>query len=166
MKGFSYVRISTGFSVSRSGKRSKKLVILVAVVSVSVITLTAIAAIALFLSLAPRQREHQHVPFSCQLSTYQRFDCLPGVEDPKRETCSTLPGCCWNDSAKPYCYHSSESGYSVEQAFQHTAVGISGCLARKQLQSSIFGQNLPRLCVNITFETEDRLHVKVSQHSN
>ena len=156
-KGFSYVRLSTNFTISRNGKRWKKFAIPIAIISI-VTGLLAIAAVALSLSLALRSAPN------CQLSTSQRFDCLPGLSDPSSDTCVAL-GCCWDDSSPPFCYHSSESGYAVDQDFQHTAVGVSGCLARKQILSSTFGQNVHRLCVNISFETDDRLHIKVSKES-
>ena len=158
---FTYVRLSTGFSISRSGRRWRKFAIPTAIIA-GVIALLAVAAVALSLTLAPRGAPQQGAN-SCQLRTSQRFNCLPGLKDPSREACSAL-GCCWDNSTAPSCYHSTDSGYTVEQEFQHTALGISGCLAPKQARSSTFGQNLRRLCVNISFETEQRLHVKVSQH--
>ena len=161
-KGFSYVRLSAGFSISRSGRRWKKFAILIVVISV-VIALLAVAAVALSLTLAPR-RAPEHGIDSCRLSTSQRFNCLPGLSVPSRDACS-VQGCCWDESATPSCYHSSDSGYTVKQEFQHTELGISGCLTPKQARSSSFGQNLRRLCVNISFETEERLHIKVSQHA-
>ena len=152
--------LSTGFSITKNERRWKKFAILIATIAV-VIALLAIAAVALSLTLAPRGAPKQEAYF-CQLSTSQRFDCLPGLEDPSSEACAAL-GCCWDESTAPSCYHSSDGGYTVEQEFQHTELGISGCLAPKQTQSSTFGQNLRRLCVNISFETEDRLHIKVSR---
>ena len=175
-KGFNYARLSTGFSTARRGKKCNKFAIPIAVISV-VIALLAVAAVALSLTLAPHSKGL--VPptttppttptpenINCQLSTSQRFNCLPGVSGPiNREDCSAL-GCCWDESTAPFCYHSSDSGYTVEQKFQHTALGISGCLAPKQRKSSSFGENVRRLCVNISFETEQRLHIKVSHHAN
>jgi hypothetical protein len=163
-KGFSYARLSTGFSISRSGKRWKKFAILITVISLAIAVL-AIAAVALSLTLAPRRAPKHGAEINCQLSTSQRFDCLLGVSGHKREDCLAL-GCCWDESTAPYCYHSSDSGYTVEQEFQHTALGISGCLVPKQQKSSAFGENVRRLCVNISFETEQRLHIKVSYHAN
>ena len=183
-KGFNYARLSTGFSISRRGKKCNKFAIPIAVISI-VIALLAVAAVALSLTLAPRSKglvpqtttppttTRATTPnpngtqnINCQLSTSQRFNCLPGVSDPiNREDCSAL-GCCWDESTAPFCYHSSDSGYTVEQKFQHTALGISGCLAPKQRKSSSFGENVRRLCVNISFETEQRLHIKVSHHAN
>lgn len=163
-KGFSYVRLSTGFSISRSGKGWKKFAILITIIAV-VTALLAIATVALSLTLGPRRAAETEAYF-CRLSTSQRFDCLPGLVGPSSETCAAL-GCCWDESTSPPCYHSYDSGYTVEQEFQHTELGISGCLApKKQAQSSTFGQTLRRLCVNISFEAEDRLHIKVSQHAS
>lgn len=164
-KGFNYARLSTGFSISRRGKKCNKFAIPIAVISI-VIALLAVAAVALSLTLAPRRAPEHDANINCQLSTSQRFNCLPGVSGPiNREDCSAL-GCCWDESTAPFCYHSSDSGYTVEQEFQHTAQGISGCLAPKQRKSSSFGENVRRLCVNISFETEQRLHIKVSHHAN
>ena len=173
-KGFNYARLSTGFSISRRGKKCNKFAIPIAVISV-VIALLAVAAVALSLTLALRSKglvppttlptTPENINY-CQLITSQRFNCLPGVSGPiNREDCSAL-GCCWDESTAPFCYHSSDSGYTVEQEFQHTALGISGCLAPKQRKSSSFGENVRRLCVNISFETEQRLHIKVSHHAN
>ena len=161
-KGFSYARLSTGFLISKSGRRWNKFAIPIAVISI-VIGLLAVVAVVLSLTLTPR-RAPEHGAYSCQLSSSQRFDCLPGLSGSSWEACSAL-GCCWDELTSPSCYHSSDSGFAVEQEFQHTELGISGCLAPKQVQSSSFGQNLHRLCVNISFETEQRLHIKVSQHA-
>ena len=162
-KGFSYVTLSTGFSISKSGRKWKKFAIPIAIISV-LIALFAVTAVTLSLTLALPRRAPEYGANNCQLSTSQRFDCLPGLRSPSQEDCSALD-CCWDESSTPSCYHSSDSGYTVEQEFRHTALGISGYLVRKQAQSSTFGQNLRRLCINISFETEERLHIKVSQHA-
>ena len=152
-KGFAYVQLSGGSTQSKR-RISAKVVLPVVIAIVCVVALLAVAiAVGLALTLS-------HAPLDCRLDPIDRFECLLGTAKPSKETCEDL-GCCWDESKSPFCFHSLESGYVVEEPFHNTDVGIGGCLTRKHQLTSAFGQSLERLCVNITFEGEDRLHVKV-----
>ena len=155
-RGFAYVKLSSGFS--RSKPRSWRKVVLTAFgLALAVVALLVIAAIAIGLGTTLSHAHHR-----CRLESSERFNCLPDEANASKETCRRL-GCCWDDSKAPFCFHSSESGYAVEEPFQYTADdSIRGCLSRKGELTSQFGASLERLCVNITFEVEDRLHIKAS----
>lgn len=166
-KGFGYTRLQTTFSKPRWKRCTASTVVVVTAVIALLAILTVIIALSVSLTLQRGQKNLAPAPTpgpspvsSCQLDLSERFDCLPGIAEPSHETCQLL-GCCWNDSSPPFCYYSPESGYSVDEKFSSTEVGVRGCLTRKKL-SSVYGGGLQRLCVNITFETDDRLHIKVS----
>ena len=162
-KGFSYVQLSSGKRGPGRPAGWKKFAIPTAIVSALLIVALLVTITALVVTFTRRGPIQPPVPTRrCDLSSYERFDCLPGIAEPRHDTCLDV-GCCWNESETPFCYYSSESGYTVEDKFQYTQVGIRGCLTAKKSSSTAFGESLQRVCVNITFETEDRLHVKVSK---
>lgn len=178
-KGFAYARLSpsVGFSQQRSSAW-KRCTIITAIVTTAVVVALLVTTIALVVSLSGRRGKDNPSPSpspsptptpsptpsqdNCLLSLTGRFDCLPGIAEPSNVSCLEQ-GCCWDDSEAPFCFHSSGSGYTVENEFRYTEVGVRGCLIGKQ-SSSAFGESLKRLCVNVTFETDDRLHIKVGYY--
>lgn len=58
---------------------------------------------------------------------------------------------------------SSAGGYKVSGHVEKTKTGLEIPLSFKQKGRDLFGKTIDDLLVNVDFETEDRLHVKVSR---
>lgn len=135
------------------------------VISVVVSIVAALVlAVALIVSLTEGASHHIEKN-ECAFPTSERFDCLAGVT-PSKDKCESL-GCCWRpdvDSNTPKCFYSIESGYMLSGNYTNIPLGVHGELKRSsEQQSSHHGEDLQQLRVNVLYETEHRLHIKVSK---
>uniref|UniRef100_A0A8D8XLI2 Lysosomal alpha-glucosidase n=1 Tax=Cacopsylla melanoneura TaxID=428564 RepID=A0A8D8XLI2_9HEMI len=90
-----------------------------------------------------------------------RFDCYPGPS-PTKDSC-TARGCCWSlssNSKVPACYypHGLES-YRIVQ-YQNHSHGLD--VYWKNKIASPYGSDVKLLKMSVTFETETRVHVKIT----
>ena len=95
-----------------------------------------------------------------------RFDCFPGP-GANQENCAAR-GCCWRqagyqyrrDINVPYCYFPANyPSYSVRK-LQETDFGWSALLVRST--SSPWPKDIKTLAMDVIFETETRMRLKVS----
>lgn len=105
---------------------------------------------------------------SCVPSS-NRFNCLPeGRVENASELCQQR-GCCWDNTSTPEvsCFYPAGFGYSVIST-QNTPLGFTAILQRKTDQPSQYGGDINTLRMDVMYETEYRLHIKVKadQSSN
>ena len=105
-----------------------------------------------------------------QVDKLERFNCFPGRNTNAAE-CSRR-GCCWNDEVtdnSPRCYYAADyvQGYEVSSV-EHSDLGPM--LYLSWLKKSYFSADqfpypgaVEKLAVKALFETNNRLHVKVSK---
>lgn len=99
---------------------------------------------------------------TCQnVSNSQRFDCFPrGTSDEK--SC-TARGCCWvpvpGNGKIPWCYYAT--GYRSYKVVSRTTYKRGQQLVLNISSNSTYPNNVQVLIVKISYETKDRLHVKV-----
>ena len=104
---------------------------------------------------------------SCEIDESLRFDCFPEL-DATQQACIDR-GCCWkpalNDLNTPYCFYGPNSiGYKVcGRNDTDTGFTLDLCLSGK---GGPYGNNIGKLKADFRFETDDRLRIKVSIHSN
>lgn len=99
---------------------------------------------------------------NCSLDAGDRFDCLPGFSTVNQSVCSHH-GCCWQANSTVPCFYSRHSGYVVVGESQSTSLGDRVILERKTDEvGSPYGYDIQPLVVDISYETESRLHIKVS----
>ena len=70
-------------------------------------------------------------------------------------------GCCWNASNTPRCFYPSGFGYEVIGSVKTTDYGYQADLRFKSDQSSPYGDATENIRVDVVFETQNRLRVKV-----
>ena len=98
----------------------------------------------------------------------KRFDCYP-ENGASQEECE-IRGCCWKVATNkrhevtvplnvPYCFYPKNFGYRIVNE-QETATGI--LLDLQMQQPGPYGVDVENLRVNVYFETEYRVRVKVS----
>ena len=106
-------------------------------------------------------------PFSVKCPTVDnmRFNCIPELTINQsdlsgfRELC-TERSCCWNQQSTVQCSYSVDYGYTVSSVKKNSNGWLLG-LTRKPNQPSLFGQEVDQLGVEVTYETDTRLHVRV-----
>ncbi|XP_046862383.1 lysosomal alpha-glucosidase-like [Xenia sp. Carnegie-2017] len=97
----------------------------------------------------------------------KRFDCYP-ENGASQEKCE-IRGCCWKVATNkrhevtvplnvPYCFYPKNFGYRIVNE-QETATGI--LLDLQMQQPGPYGADVENLRVNVDFETENRVHVKI-----
>ena len=100
--------------------------------------------------------------------TENRFDCYPDAANesiPTQKECEDR-GCCWNSGgdARPKCYYPYDYGYFVDGSVAETAYGYSANLSVQSAQKGEqhwYGKDLSSLRIDVYYETEHRVHVKV-----
>ena len=106
-------------------------------------------------------------PFSVKCPTVDnmRFNCIPELTINQsdlsgfRELC-TERSCCWDQQSTVQCSYSVDYGYTVSSVKKNSNGWLLG-LTRKPNQPSLFGQEVDQLGVEVTYETDTRLHVRV-----
>ena len=106
---------------------------------------------------------------TCSSKTDELFTCLPEEDNWNdtyaKEVCSRR-GCCWTDqSLNPFvkCHYPAEYGYSViNETVKETANGKIMSIVRKNPQPPMYMNGIQQLTVEITYETNTMLRVKVN----
>lgn len=115
---------------------------------------------------------------TCAVSSSAKVDC--GYQGVTQDTCEAK-GCCWFpvsdlESARtqsqtkgtPWCFYTgpAAAGYSVE-SFAETATGFKGTLNLIGEGSDVYGPDLKQLSLEVFYETEDTIRVKIgdAQHA-
>lgn len=101
--------------------------------------------------------------FSCSVPHDRRSDC--GYLGVSKDVCERN-GCCWSPSEKagvPWCFHKDSRscrGYAV-QSSQKLKNGID---AQLELENGcrIYGPDVQRLQLSVRFETDTRIHIKIT----
>ena len=100
----------------------------------------------------------------CSNDQAQHFNCLPENDSWNnvyaKQQC-TLRGCCWDPSSTIKCFFPSNYGYRVNDDIQETATGMIASITRKTPQPTIYGNDIESLTVEVIYETQNRLHIKV-----
>ncbi|KAG0253564.1 hypothetical protein BG011_006309 [Mortierella polycephala] len=101
--------------------------------------------------------------YQCTADIVNRRDC--GYMGISAKECHER-NCCWDSSSNnlnaPFCFLKQYSceGYEVKAA-QESAQGLTIDLELAGQGCARFGQDIPRLTVNVDFETESRIRVKI-----
>ena len=111
-------------------------------------------------------------PFTgrCPANDTLRFNCIPETTinqsnaAASRELCIQR-ACCWNTSSVVKCAFTLDNRYMVTSR-DETPNGYSLSLAQKPNRPSLYGHDITNLMVDVTFETETRLHVQVHTHTH
>ncbi|KFV67367.1 Sucrase-isomaltase, intestinal, partial [Dryobates pubescens] len=77
-------------------------------------------------------------------------------------------GCCWSplsDPNAPWCYFSSDHGYTVDGDLVTTQQGLQAALARLP-SPSLFGQDIDNLLLTSQLQTPNRLRFKITDPNN
>ena len=141
--------------------RKKRYIIVGVTVSIA-LTLVLVLSVGLGVALKSAGKD------KCEAT--ERFDCLPG-RDVKSSECLRR-GCCWDDSLKdgsPQCLYPDGYilGYDVT-SLGDSSLGLTLNLSWSK-QSHFSPEQFPypglvkKLTVHALFETNKRLHVKVSE---
>ncbi|XP_019853735.1 PREDICTED: lysosomal alpha-glucosidase-like [Amphimedon queenslandica] len=105
---------------------------------------------------------------SCNHDSNSLFSCLPEGDgwsyDKSEEVCHSR-GCCWQPNATIRCSYSSNHGYRLDGKLQDGPFGVMATLVRKESFPSMFGGDSKRLKVDVTYETDYRLRVKIYDES-
>ena len=100
---------------------------------------------------------------NCYLEHNEKFTCLPEGDDwdemEAKSTCISR-GCCWNPDGYIRCFYPQNYGYIMSNK-QDTSTGITADLARRQQFPSMYGNEVNKLKLEVTYETSYRLRVKV-----
>ena len=82
------------------------------------------------------------------------------VGNATEDVCSER-GCCWVASNTPQCFYPSGSGYEVDGSVKPTDYGYQVDLKLKSNQTSPYGNGTKNVRVDVMFETQNRLRIKV-----
>ncbi|KAF7699232.1 hypothetical protein HF521_003974 [Silurus meridionalis] len=124
-----------------------------------------IVAIGLIAVLATGQNETTETTFVAQcpiISLSERVDCFPDA-GASQQRCQER-GCCWspNDQTNvPWCFFSSNHGYTVVSQSQPNSGKIEARLER-QNAPSLFGSDILQLSFVAEMQTENRLRFKIT----
>ena len=99
---------------------------------------------------------------------YGKFDCFPDAAKASEEAC-TRRGCCWEplepNSPAPWCFYPPGFSYYNWSTLNTTDYGATGQATLQNLYPSPYPNPLTQLQVDIYFETENTVRVKV-RHSS
>ena len=152
-------------SVSQRSPKAKRRMVLQCLVG-SFIILTVVCAFVLLVLLVVTFVEDEENSSGgsgsegCALRSPDRFNCLPeGVGENASDLCKQR-GCCWASNSAPNCFYPADFGYFVNSTAT-TTLGFTATVKRKPKQPSQFGGDIDTLCVDVMYETDTRVHVKV-----
>lgn len=148
---------------SQASRRTKQRKVLQFVVVSFVVLATIIAFVLLgfLIGTIVEGEEDSSGGHGCVPSS-DRFNCLPeGRVENASELCQQR-GCCWDNSSAPgiSCFYPAGFGYSVS-SIQNTPLGFTAIVQRKTGQPSQYGGDINTLRVDVMYETDYRLHIKV-----
>ncbi len=152
---------------TRQAWKSKRRVCFAGSIALCVVLLFILAVILLlvvghhaFDDERPAMFELAHTDGSC--SNVDRFNCIP-EGNPSQSMCEKR-GCCWDKSSTlPQCYYPAGFGYALDGQVNRTSYGFQANLKRKPDQPSQYGGDIETLRMDVFFETESRIRVKVSR---
>jgi alpha-D-xyloside xylohydrolase len=105
---------------------------------------------------------------SCALADSAKVDCgYAGIDQYGCES----KGCCWSpagqNSATPWCFFSGQTskGYTLA-SITETAVGYTAILNLNGQGTTTYGADIQQLSLNVFFETEDSIRVKITDAKN
>ncbi|XP_027028042.2 sucrase-isomaltase, intestinal [Tachysurus fulvidraco] len=123
-----------------------------------------IVAIALIAVLATRTNETKNTDFiaQCPNNVSERVDCFPDA-GASQQSCQKR-GCCWGPHGQkniPWCFFSSNHGYSVVSEKQKSSAKLEAKLKRQD-SPSLFGSDILELSFLAEMQTENRLRFKIT----
>ena len=143
-------------------KRKRKVGVCVTVTVLLCLVLIFVFAILLLLTIekAKHSESGHSESQNASCSKVDRFNCIP--EGQSSQSLCEKRGCCWDKSSTQLsCYYPSGFGYSIDGQVNKTSFGFKGNLKIKAGQPSQYGGDVESLRVDVYFETESRLRVKV-----
>ena len=102
----------------------------------------------------------------CKLEENNRFDCWPEVKGATEKACEKR-GCCWKakvSKGAPRCYFPSDNGNYTASSVKETASGKAALISRSD--STFFPPDITNLQVQIDYQTESRLRIKIFDPKN
>ena len=102
----------------------------------------------------------------CKLEENNRFDCWPEVKGATETACEKR-GCCWKakvSKGAPRCFFPSDYGNYTASSVKETASGITALISRPD--STFFPPDIKNLKVQIDYQTESRLRIKIFDPKN
>uniref|UniRef100_A0A3B4AN37 P-type domain-containing protein n=1 Tax=Periophthalmus magnuspinnatus TaxID=409849 RepID=A0A3B4AN37_9GOBI len=106
------------------------------------------------------------VPQCPNIPLAERVDCYPDAGASKQQ-CEAR-GCCWSpldERNVPWCYFSTNHGYTVESVDQSNPNALKATLKR-MAAPSLFGADIQELAFYAEMQTPKRLHFKISDAQN
>nr|XP_023995563.1 sucrase-isomaltase, intestinal-like [Salvelinus alpinus] len=92
----------------------------------------------------------------------ERVDCFPDAGASKLGCLQR--GCCWSpldERNAPWCFFSTNHGYSVVREEKPNTYSLSALLKRK-VAPSLFGEDIEELAFHVDMQTVNRLRFKIS----
>ncbi|XP_033832313.1 sucrase-isomaltase, intestinal [Periophthalmus magnuspinnatus] len=132
-------------------------------------TATSIALIILYVTnIGKTKNENTNpiVPQCPNIPLAERVDCYPDAGASKQQ-CEAR-GCCWSpldERNVPWCYFSTNHGYTVESVDQSNPNALKATLKR-MAAPSLFGADIQELAFYAEMQTPKRLHFKISDAQN
>ncbi|XP_071390650.1 sucrase-isomaltase, intestinal [Centroberyx affinis] len=128
-------------------------------------SVVAVALIVLFVTGEPgviKDDTTEVVPQCPSIPLAERVDCFPDAGASKQK-CEQR-GCCWgplDERNVPWCFFSSNHGYTVESVETSSALAIKARLKRKD-SPSLFGADIEELSFHAIMKSHNRLQFKIS----
>ncbi|XP_071751949.2 sucrase-isomaltase, intestinal [Centroberyx gerrardi] len=128
-------------------------------------SVVAIALIVLFVTGEPgliKDETTEVVPQCPSIPLAERVDCFPDAGASKQK-CEQR-GCCWgplDERNVPWCFFSSNHGYTVESVDTSDLHAIKAHLKRKD-SPSLFGADIEELSFHAILKSHNRLQFKIS----
>nr|XP_046244835.1 maltase-glucoamylase, intestinal [Scatophagus argus] len=128
-------------------------------------SVVAITLIALFLT--EKRETKETIEISCpNIALAERVDCFPDAGASKQK-CEER-GCCWspqNERNVPWCFFSTNHGYSVKSTEHPTPFEIKAQLNR-MASPSLFGADIQELSFHAEMQSNNRLRFKIYDAHN
>ncbi|KAF5907893.1 maltase-glucoamylase, intestinal-like, partial [Clarias magur] len=121
-----------------------------------------IVAIVLIILLATDKNENQFVAHCPNITLEERVDCFPD-SGASQQKCQER-GCCWgplDETNVPWCYFSSNHGYTVVSESQLSSTKLAARLKRQDAPS-LYGSDILELSFTAEMQTENRLRFKIT----
>ncbi|XP_038050832.1 sucrase-isomaltase, intestinal-like [Patiria miniata] len=138
--------------------------VLIALVSAAVVV---VVFLAIFLPVYLTQRAKDEP--STTIKDIDRFDCYPDLDLKVNSTLCEKRGCSWRSASlagAPQCFYPDNYGYQISEQPTGTNLGWEARLTRLEGIPSRYGADINTLKVEVEFQTDYRLHFKISDADN
>ena len=147
--------------VIKSSLLEKAAFILLVLITLCIGFIMVLFALKVIGGMLTKQENKLCATGSCTMEENDRFDCWPEYVGATKDKCEAR-GCCWQPATThgpPYCFFPGNySGYTASN-LKTTASGVTADLTRTT--TTLFPPDIKKLKLQIDFQTESQLRVKV-----